>query len=193
MSTIKSFAAGFGVVCTVLGLSGCDALGGTTIVADYPDYRSVAALAADSTSIVLGVVGAKSYSTLSGETSGSDPVVNPFAGTDPEAQEADVDALPITVFEIAVVNCVKGACGSTTSIKVKQLGGVIDGRTTIVDGIEPLVPGETVLLFLEDYDDSPSSILGGDVGFFIERDGRFVSVDNERLGTTYDALGALGG
>ncbi|MFM2412055.1 MAG: hypothetical protein RLZZ587_388 [Actinomycetota bacterium] len=193
MKTIKTVVAGFGVAITALGLTACTAVGGLTIVADYPDYASVRTLAADSTSIVLGVVGAQSYSTLSGETSGSDPVVNPLAGTGSEALDVDVDALPITVFEISVVTCVKGACNSAPSIKVKQLGGVVDGRATTVEGIEPLVPGETVLLFLEDYDDAPSSILGGDVGFFIERDGRFVSVDNERLKTTFDALKSLVG
>jgi hypothetical protein len=191
MQTIRKVAGGFAVIVIALGVTACNALGGTTIVADYPSYASVGEITADSTTIVLGVVGSPSYSTLSSETVGSDPTVNPLAGTDHESRDADAEPLPITVFEITVISCIKGACGSTYSMKVKQLGGIVDGRTTTAEGIEPLVPGETVLLFLEDYGDSPSSILGGDVGLFVERDGRFVSVDNERFETTTDELLSL--
>lgn len=191
MNTSRLFAFWVGVISTIMGLSACAALGGTTIHADYPEFSSVGELAASSTSVVLGIVGDPAYSILNGETVGDNPVLNPLAGTDQETLDSTEDTLPITVFEIDVLTCVSGGCSSTSSMKVKQLGGVVDGRTTSVEGIESLVPGETVLLFLEDYVDSPSSILGGDAGLFIERDGRFVSVGNVLLTITASDLDSI--
>ena len=191
MRGFRTISSGVGIISTMMALPACTGLSGTTIVADYPEYSNVDELVASSSSIVLGVVGDSTFSALNGETVGDDPGVNPLAGTEQDKMGDTLEPLPITVFEITVIDCVKGGCVSLSSVKVKQLGGTVDGRTTSVEGIASLVPGETVLLFVEDYADSPSSILGGDAGLFVERDGRFVSLGNDLLTITSRELDGI--
>lgn len=85
----------------------------------------------------------------------------------------------------ATVNAVyQGDAREGEAIQIKQLGGTSEGTRYTVEGVAPLVEGDTVLVFLSTYPDSPASILGGDAGAFTLHSDTFVSIGNDRLTVT---------
>lgn len=114
-----------------------------------------------------------------------DPRVNPYAGTGwtPSPEQVHSGRLPVTRFEVDVVEVARGGSPAAAPISVgagivvQQRGGTVEGDTHVVEGVTPLRPGDRVLLFVRESPIDPGvyTILGGPAGTFWPSDGGFVS------------------
>lgn len=192
MNKIKSSLAGVVVaVSAMFALAGCSNSDLIVVLQpDYPAYESVGALSAAADLVVEVVIGESADDILTPTYEGDDPEANPLAGSEntPNPKEG---AVPITVFDATVQAVYNGDAKAGDQIKIKQLGGTIDGADYTVDSTVPLKKGDTVLLFLATYPDSAASILGGDAGYFTLDGDSYASVGNSRLSTTAEELRSL--
>ncbi|WP_052849515.1 hypothetical protein [Streptomyces avicenniae] len=175
---------------TALGLAGCSsspsdsASSSGTVDADRPHYASVAALTDAADAVVVGTVGASRSEMFTPSYDEEDPEQNPYAGTDegPSDEELEAASLPVTVARLTITESIGGggpAAGS--EIDVLQTGGEADGVTLEFEGDTPLAEGDTVLLFLEEFEPGEYYITGGPQGQLVRsEDGAFVSVAADR-------------
>lgn len=163
----------------------------TELVADYPAYSSVDDLKAAADLIVEVEIGEYYYDLLLPVYEGDDPELNPYAGTGQKLPSPKDGAVPITVYEAVVRTSYVGHLKGGEILQIKQLGGEIDDTRIIVPEVKSLASGDTVLVFLQEFSDSPSSILGGDAGLFTRTEtGTYVSVSQteNRLTVSPDQL-----
>lgn len=150
-------------------VSGCGGSGGEsddmsthTVEANYPVYRSVAALAAASDLVVSGTVVGK----------GSSRRIMP-EGVDLSSlpkRKAEAVGVVVTDFTIKTDRVHKGGPGER--IVVRELGGRIGDQTWVSED-EPLSsPGDKVLLFLKRQDGDVYAAVGGPQGRYLIRNGK---------------------
>ncbi|MFV0374535.1 hypothetical protein [Microbacterium sp.] len=178
-------------VSAILALAGCSSsTPNVSLEPDYPAYESVKALSAEADLIVEVVIGDSADDVLTPTYEGDDPATNPLAGTD-ETPDPNEGAVPITVFDATVQTVYSGDAKTGDLIKIKQLGGMLEGTEYTVDGTTPLQKGDTVLLFLATYPDSAASILGGDAGYFTPEGDSYTSIGSTKLTVTAEELRSL--
>ncbi|GAA5037555.1 hypothetical protein ACFQRL_14295 [Microbacterium fluvii] len=167
-----------------------DAPDTAVISADYPAYDSAARLVEAADIVAEVTIGEHEEALLYPDYGSDDPQINPYAGTD-ETPEPGEGVVPITVYEAIVGEVFAGPVESGETIHIQQLGGTLDGVTYSEDGISPLIVGQTILVFLAEYDDAPAAIVGGDAGAFDIIGTTYVSHTDPELTVTQTELRAL--
>jgi hypothetical protein len=72
--------------------------------------------------------------------------------------------IPFTDFNFSVDQWLKGSASAGTEILIHHTGGASTGATTEADGDPLLVPGESDVLYLHEYEPGKYFILGGPTG-----------------------------
>ena len=131
--------------------------------ADYPHYDDAGAMFNHATLVVQGrVIGAPRVAKLAEnpQPDVSDPNLNPNAGAPAGAAgQPAAEPMVITVHAFEIAKVYKGSAKAGEIIEVKQLGGVLDGKTYKDTDVTPLKVGNSYTLFLETYPNSPASLL----------------------------------
>ncbi|HYN93484.1 MAG TPA: hypothetical protein VES42_06515 [Pilimelia sp.] len=97
-----------------------------------------------------------------------------------------------TVSEVKITRVLKGSASEGDRIKVKQLGGEVDGVEFIEDETVYLAAEKPYLLFLETYPDAPASLLNPKQAQYPKNAaGDFVSLPGNELTMTKAELARL--
>lgn len=168
--TVKRLAITLASTVAIVGLAACGSGNSTTGAADktvtynmdYPAYDNVDSLYQTADLVVeANITGSPQVRQLGPATNVSDLKLNPNAGVGAGAQPQD-GALITTVFRARIARVYKGAAKVGDTVEVKQLGGQYKGVTYRAEGVTPLKPKSTYLLFLAVFPDAPASLLNPD-------------------------------
>jgi hypothetical protein len=132
-----------------------------TYCADYPFYGSADALFAKADLVVRATVSTQPgrVRRLMPTVSGTNPKLNPQAGLASPRTPTIADSVVITVYQATVADVYKGAATAGQTIEVQQMGGTLHGVTYEVCDAHPLAGGNSYILLLQTYPDSPAALL----------------------------------
>lgn len=138
MTRLHRLVAAIGVVVVALVGTACG-LRSVDYHGDWPSYDSLDVLYDRADLVVRG--------TLAGPS------------TVRKLDIGDGTTMVFTVADVTVGEVFKGSATTGQTVAVKQMGGRLDGVDYRSDAESYLSPGQTYLLFLETYKDSPASLL----------------------------------
>jgi len=138
MNRLRGVVAAIGLVAVALVGTACG-LRSVDYHGDWPSYDSLDVLYDRADLVVQGVL------------AGSSTVRKLDIG--------DGTTMVYTVADVTVAVVFKGSANTGQTVAVKQLGGRLDGVDYRAEAESYLSPGQTYLLFLETYEDSPASLL----------------------------------
>lgn len=157
----------------VLLLGGCSAKSEPTIHADYPYYDSLEALVVAADIIVEGRIMSSAVEMLDISNRTSALSSN---GIQSLHDRRSSELTPYTVFNVQVTHGYKGILAHTETIRIKQIGGKVNGNKKVhPEGSADLKIGNTYLLLLESYEDVPASLVN-------PIQGAYVILENQYLG-----------
>lgn len=143
---------------------------------EYPMYRNFEELVAHSDSVFNGEVA--SYEDKLVDTKAKIDVTG-LTAEEREAvsinQNTDDAIFPCRVFKVRVTEDFKGNHEVGDIVEVKQLHGKKNGLDYSESGVVLLETGNEYLLFLQDYEGSPSSIVNPTQGMYVEENGAYVA------------------
>ena len=85
--------------------------------------------------------------------------------------ETDRQSLPYTIYTVEVMQVYKGAVTVGNTIEMKQLGGTIDHVHYVQEDAMTIEIGNTYIMFLETYENSPASLINPIQGIYEYTDG----------------------
>lgn len=138
-------------------LAGCASRSRTVVYeGDWEAFDTERAMFDAADAVLAGVVDSFSVARFNVTT---DPVTGGLADRDtPEGEANRAEQLYVyTVYELAVTDQFKGAPRSAALVKL--LGGTINGSTYVARAVPDLSIGAAYLMYLADFEDSPSSVL----------------------------------
>lgn len=152
--------------------------------ADYPYYNNIDDLKNKSDYIIKGkVLNSKVEKLdLTIKNNSTDPKLNPSYGSKGTSSKEDLKNV-CTVFEVKVIDVIKGNIKKNDIIKVKQIGGLFEGKDYVYDGVKYMGSEKDYILFLEGYDnpDIPYSTLNPSQGFMEVLDGKIKVDENNQI------------
>ena len=85
--------------------------------------------------------------------------------------ETDRQSLPYTIYTVEVMQVYKGDVTVGNTIEMKQLGGTIDHVHYVQEDAMTIEIGNTYIMFLETYENSPASLINPIQGIYEYTDG----------------------
>lgn len=154
------------------------------VYADFPSYNTIGEIKNNSSDIIKGKILKSKVEKLdlAENIDSTDPKLNPSYGAKEKPSKED-SMFICTVYEVKVIDVIKGNLKKNDIIKVKELGGSFEGKNYVLEGTKYMGPQKDYILFLEGYDnpDIPYSPLNPSQGSMEVSDKKIKVNENNSL------------